>query len=665
MALHPRALVSEFVSILDFFNDAVYLNLNGKRNLTTVIGAALSVGLVAILMYQGISQAVEMYKREGPTIYQISEYESDAAAVTLNRANNFFFAFTTNLDSVVIDMTQASLYSFSATFNQYTRHNDGSRTKEKFPIYMAPCNKSDFPDSIYGKNAYTLNGLSLAYCPTGINMTKLDGTCSSSILSKYPDCVVPPSFNLQGGYLSRQFDFIQFNLSICDPASTNLPYGITCASGNITQTILDSSSEMDLYYSNSMVNPVFYETPNKTLVDNTYWTLNPQIYEISDISLDKVLLQDYNGYLSTSDYVNKTYFSVQTDKLREMQVLRFDPSLPLLTWNLRRSTLTQVTTRTYYKVQDIMTNLGGFSSNLIFVAALVALGYVRYKYQMILSSELYDFQTIEKPDKPGNNKGPGAKTATGIITKKSGIELTSKEGPALGESAKRDENSSDYEQAPDPNNKVVKSYFDSHLKKNKKVTQNDLKYFARFFSMLCCRKKPKNQLAQTARNLVLEDLDIIKVITKVKEVDKLKLLLLNRYQREAFNFIEKPLIAVEGDKTVYRNSVMVAESRERNDGKLVKGHKTLDDFLKSREENDPYMRYARLYMTYRALKEDNNPANLKYNRKLIDLIDPDLVQVFKIVDGKIGETPTARKFEEIVKKMIENSGDTFNSDQKI
>jgi len=663
MALHPRALVSEFVSILDFFNDAVYLNLNGKRNLTTIIGAALSVGLVAILMYQGISQAVEMYKREGPTIYQISEYESDAAAVPLSPANNFFFAFTTNLDSVVINMSEASLYSFSATFNHYSRHADGSRTKQKYPIYMAPCNKSDFPDAVYGKNAYTLNGLSSAFCPTGINMTNIDGSCSQSILKEYSDCIVPPSFNLQGGYLSRQFDFIQFNLSICNPSDPHLPYGIKCASGNITQTILDSSSEMDLYYSNSMVNPVFYETPNKTLVDNTYWTLNPQIYEISDISLDKVLLQDYNGYLSTTDYVNKTYFSVQTDKLREMQVLRFDTSLPLLTWNLRRSTLTQVTTRTYYKVQDIMTNLGGFSSNLIFVAALVALGYVRYKYQMILSSELYDFQTIEKPNK--SNKGGPKATTAGVLSKRSGIELTNQMKDSVKDSAKGDENSSDYEQAPDPNNKVVKSYFDSHLKKNKKVSQNDLKYFAKFFSMLCCRKKPKNQLAQTARNLVLEDLDIIKVITKVKEVDKLKLLLLNRYQREAFNFIEKPLIAVEGEKTVYRNSVMVAESRERNDGKLVKGHKTLDDFLKSREEHDPYMRYARLYMTYRALKEDNNPANLKYNRKLIDLIDPDLVQVFKIVDGKIGEHPTAKKFEEIVKKMIENSEVTFPSDQKI
>jgi len=662
MALHPRALVSEFVSILDFFNDAVYLNLNGKRNLTTIIGAALSVGLVAILMYQGISQAVEMYKREGPTIYQISEYESDPAAVELNSTNNFFFAFSTNLDSVTIDMTQESLYSFSASLNHYTRHSDGTRTKQKYPIYMAPCNKSDFPDSIYGKNAYSLNGLSLAYCPTGINMTNADGTCPSSVKSRYSDCVTPPEFNLEGGYLSKTFDFIQFNLSICDPTDDNLPYLVTCASGNITQTILDSSSEMDLYYSNSMVNPVFYDTPNKTLVDNTYWTLNPQIYEISDISLDKVLLQDYNGYLSTSSYVNKTYFSVQTDKLREMQVLRFDDELPLLTWNLRRSTLTQVTTRTYYKVQDIMTNIGGFSSNLIFVAALVALGYVRYKYQMILSSELYDFQTIEKPEKAAKSK-----TATGLLSsKKSGIELSSGVGDlnySVKDSVKDSAKSGDFEQAPDPNNKVVKSYFDSHLKKNKKVSQNDLKYFAKFFSMLCCRKKPRNQLAQTARNLVLEDLDIIKVITKVKEVDKLKLLLLNRYQREAFNFIEKPLIAVEGDKTVYRNSVMVAESRERNDGKLVKGHKTLDDFLKSREENDPYMRYARLYMTYRALKEDNNPANLKYNRKLIDLIDPDLVQVFKIVDGKIGENPTAKKFEEIVKKMIENSGETFTSDK--
>jgi len=654
MSFHPKALLTEFVSVLDFFNDAVYLNLNGRRNLTTIIGAALSIGLVAILMYQGISQAVSMYSREDPKIYQIMEYESDPGSMGLNSTNNFFFAFSTNLDGTTINMSTSSLYSFSTTYNHYLRSPDGTRTKKKYPIYMAPCNHSDFPSSTYGANAYSANGLSLAFCPTAINFTDpIDGTCPDQVFKKHPDCLASPEFTLRGSYLSRDFEFIQFNLTICDPTDPNLPWGITCASGNITQTILDSSSEMDLYYSNTMVNPVFYKMPNKTLVDNTYWTLNPQIYEISDISLDRVLLQDFDQYLSTSEYTNKTYFSIQTDKLREMQLLRFNTSLPLLTWNLRRSTLTQVTTRTYYKVQDIMTNLGGFSSNLIFVAAFFALGYVRYKYQMILSSELYDFQTIEK-DK--NNNGNNSKKPS---TKKSDIDLVSKNGGENVDAKKMAD--SDYEQVTDSSGKVVKTYFDQHLSRNKKPSQNDFVFFGKFFSMLCCRKKPKNQLAKTARNLVLEDLDIIKVINKVKEVDKLKLLLLNRYQREAFNFIEKPLISMEGDKTVYRNSVLTAENKEKGEG-LSRG-KTLDDFLKSREEKDPYLKYSRLYMTYRSLKEDDNPANEKYNKKLIDLIDPDLIQVFKIVDAKIGENPTSRKFEEIVRKLVETASDTISSNE--
>lgn len=644
MSFHPKALLTEFVSVLDFFNDAVYLNLNGRRNLTTIIGAALSIGLVAILMYQGISQSVSMFKREDPKIYQIMEYEADPGSMGLNETNNFFFAFSTNLDGTTIDMTSASLYSFSATYNNYQRQDNGSRIMKKYPIYMAPCNQSDFPSSVYGTNAFSANGLSLAFCPTGINLTDPDdGTCPLSVYTKYPSCVAAPEFTLRGSYLSTDFQFIQFNLSICDSTSSNLPWGITCATGNITQQILDSSSEMDLYYANTMVNPVFYNTPNKTLVDNTYWTLNPQIYEISDISLDRVLLQDFDKYLSTSQYTNKTYYSIQTDKLREMQVLRFDTSLPLLTWNLRRSTLTQVTTRTYYKVQNVMTNLGGFSSNLIFVAALVALGYVRYKYQMILSNELYDFQAIEKPQ--NNSKPKKSETKLG---KKGEIDLV-KQADMLDTKKMAD---SDYEQTTDSSGKVVKTYFDQHLQKSKKTSQNDFIYFGKFFSMLCCKKKPKNQLAKTARNLVLEDLDIIKVINKVKEVDKLKLLLLNRYQREAFNFIEKPVIAMEGKEPIYRNSVLAAESKERGE-KLSRG-KTLEDFFRAREDKDPYLKYSRLYMTYRALKEDDNLANEKYNKKLIDLIDPDLIQVFKIVDSKIGKNPTANKFEEIVRKLVES-----------
>ena len=48
------------------------------------------------------------------------------------------------------------------------------------------------------------------------------------------------------------------------------------------------------------------------------------------------------------------------------------------------------------KIADVLANLGGFAKSIMVVFAFLAAGYARYKYHMIVSNELYDFENKKK-----------------------------------------------------------------------------------------------------------------------------------------------------------------------------------------------------------------------------------------------------------------------------
>ena len=394
--------LTSLIHFADIFNEPVYLNMKGSRRLSSSLGSVLSAALIIFLLSQGIMQSVSMFQRDDAQIYQINELEDDPTSVKINSTNNFMFALQLSRYSEVLDISKGVPFSYSATFNQYIRFADGSRIKYKNKIYMAPCNKSDFPESIYGEGVYEMYNLDLAYCPKYVDYRLSDGTCFTNISDTYPDCHTPLQYDIKGSYLSLDFEFIQLNLQSCSSKDAQ-NWGWTCSASSDISTLMNNNEyKFNLLYANNVINPVYYETPNKTYIETLFWELNPQLSKTADIFLDKVIVQDYDSLWSSDAYVNHTFYSIQPSSMRELNVLQTTSGTTLLQWNIRRSSVSVVTTRTYTKITDVMTNLGGFAQAVMFIAAFLAMGYVEYKYQMTLSNEFYDFQLPEeeKPKAP-------------------------------------------------------------------------------------------------------------------------------------------------------------------------------------------------------------------------------------------------------------------------
>jgi len=643
--------LTSLIHFADIFNEPVYLNMKGSRRLSSSLGSLLSAALIIFLLSQGIMQSVSMFQRDDAKIYQINELEDDPTSVKINSTNNFMFALQLSKYSNPLNISEGVPFSFSATFNQYIRFADGSRIKYKNKIYMAPCNASDFPENIYGKGVYELYNLQFAYCPKYVDYRLSNGTCFANITVDYPDCHTPLQYDVKGSYLSLDFEFLQLNLQACT-AKDAQNWGWKCAPSATIQSLINHNEyKFNLLYANNVINPVYYEYPNKTYIETLFWELNPQLSKTADIFLDKVIVQDYDSLWSTDAYQNRTFYSIQPSSMRELNVLQTTSGTTLLQWNIRRSSVSVVTTRTYTKITDVMTNLGGFAQAVMFIAAFLAMGYVEYKYQMTLSNEFYDFHLPDDPQaKP--KKTPGKRKNDYV--EHVGSPLQSPKSPII---EPEDKDEKEGKEKLDSIEKVVDDY-KAKKAKRKPIDFTLWEYAKMIGRFVTCRRNNRDNVAEKARDLVEEELDIIRVIQKLKEIDKLKVLLLNRYQREVFNFIEKPLVTLDNDQPIQLDNVLPDLSFELEDTKDDDTNQPNQNLLlfNSREEFDNSSKYSKLYMAYRYLIEDQQPEHEGYNRKLLDMIGEDLIKVFERVDLLIEDNPDPRHFEEIIKSVFDRPG---------
>ena len=195
---------------------------------------------------------------------------------------------------------------------------------------------------------------------------------------------------------------------------------------------------------------------------------------------------------------------------------------------------------------------------------------------------------------------------------------------------------------------MVKEYFDNLKKKKRRLKFNEYNYFKSLFKWLLCRKDPEEQIARKAREQITKDLDIIKIIEKLKEIDKMKMLLLNRHQRELFNFIEKPVITLKSEAPVNREA---ASSRNNFERKFTESKSK----EMSKDEYDFLEEYSKLYAAYRHINDDKESYGSRYNEKLLEMMGESLLDVFRKVDEEMIGEIDANKFEVTVKRLMDPS----------
>lgn len=126
--------------------------------------------------------------------------------------------------------------------------------------------------------------------------------------------------------------------------------------------------------------------------------------------------------------------------------------------------------------------------------------------------------------------------------------------------------------------------FENFEKEISKTHELKLTYFQFLYGTiiekLCCKKRSfKSKLFEKAKEIFLEEMDIIEILHKMKEFEKLKSIILSPEQLNLFSMLSKPMIYLEKEmEASNRSSFLLSEimnSKKKDHGKMVEYYSLL------------------------------------------------------------------------------------------
>ena len=153
------------------------------------------------------------------------------------------------------------------------------------------------------------------------------------------------------------------------------------------------------------------------------------------------------------------------------------------------------------------------------------------------------------------------------------------------------------------------------FKRSEELTKNFYKLevgffeFLKFlFSCICrCQKNPKQKLIEKANKIFMREMDMISILKKIHEVEKLKLIMLNEDQLILFNSLSKPIVFLEDGATT-KNKKYEGNSAL----KMTNYIKNYSDIRRKSKFNNAYENVMKL-STFN-----------EFNRRLMELVDQNI-----------------------------------------
>ncbi|KAM3144229.1 hypothetical protein pb186bvf_003691 [Paramecium bursaria] len=549
--------VLKAIKRFDLFEKPVQLLIKRDEGHKTVFGAILTITLVVIMLIQMISQLKSLNDRSNPQSF-FTEVYHHAPDYQKWSPNNFTIGFSlqdstyaTYIDEsvyivkAILQVKSTQVYLFKAQFRQ----NGVSTTLfDQVPVNLTTCNPSVLkqPELF---NYFTQNlDMPTNYC---IDWNSVD------------------HLYIQGNWDSDTFVSLQLLFSTCT-SENRRPGGPECKSD---------------------------EEIKKQLKGNYFISLD-QYKPFEPIG------QDY--YTSTSNQITKeidfymmpvtvnTDYGLITEDIQSLKTIRFDRNTELMDLSagveflkvvFRMETTEQVYNRSYQKITLILSNLGGLWQVLFSIALMIQKPVSELSYRIQIINSLFNFEGSQEKEFQ-QNRSKFYKERSEF-----NLEIAQKSNPTsprelLDQADDNILNQKDYSN-PDNNSRYEKSRkqakqrlksivakqhrmqemeSDGDLKKIKSLTKDitlslkkyfrlvskklQLNLFEYVYFLRCLVKKDENKAHQIdfASDRMDKSIDILYLIKKIQEIDKLKTILLTKDQIKLFDYLPKPTIPINPAK---------------------------------------------------------------------------------------------------------------------
>ncbi|KAL4472595.1 hypothetical protein ABPG74_018544 [Tetrahymena malaccensis] len=449
---------------------------------------------------------------------------------------------------------------------------------------------------------------------------------------------------LQGIYNSEVFQQIEIEVTSC--------YGSNCA---------DSA-----YITNKLNNCYFqvYFIDKNVKTTDLYNPFNPigrSVFYIAGTDFSKTI----NLYFAQNSISTDT--GIVMEDIHEITDLTFSSDREqVVSKNGNRLFLLQMSldpnkqikySRKYLTISQGLSQIGGIYNILFAVGCFICMPYAQLQYKRNLMNKVFGFEYSDVESQKQQNKESEQEEGEEIHERrkkdkdcqepleqrgfnnhyeKDQIEQTFKDNLQVFKDLK-DQNSNQQEsKTQQKSTRALKKSFNftdrsARLTITQKEKEND-RQFKRFFkqtfeqlriksydylsyylSFFTCRRQKKSQVIDYGLQKLYNHLDIVYILNKLIEFEKLKKLLLNENQLRLFDYIPKPIIKINKQT----NQIIQSDQNDLNSvGIFYEDNRTLIQKAEDAQE------------AYNIIVNQSN-QNSQINQKLINFLHPKLIELFK------------------------------------
>ncbi|KAL4476095.1 hypothetical protein ABPG74_009828 [Tetrahymena malaccensis] len=359
-----------FLRQLDVFGTQITLNYKRDPQFRTSFGGAITVCCIFFIAVTCFSTLHDLFQKTQVSFVQSTSYSVQPDNILFD-SSQFMIAIQYDQPNF-IKRPYVNISFQQAHFHKFV---NGTTVKNKTNIDLEPCTLDHFINlPSYNQNwTYTF---------------QLENLQDFLCLKK------GTTFQIGGIFENEDFYYVKFSVSKCINNTSNdhkKAWNPVCESPEKVAANQNQDSRIRFYISNNMLNPEKAQNSISSYLDSALFNVQlGSMYTTANMYINsQTLITDESIFpISNVNTVNLMQYKV-SETWQQYAFGNFDPFCDIY---FRRSYYSTVIHKSYLKLAQVISYIGGFSQVFILVSAFLVRKYNSYNLYLDLANKLYDFE---------------------------------------------------------------------------------------------------------------------------------------------------------------------------------------------------------------------------------------------------------------------------------
>ena len=373
-----------FIKYIDFLSPPITFYYHGSLSHTSIISGILSIISIAIIITLAVYSSLGLIKRQGLNAFYFNSFVEDAGIFPLNASSLFHFISMATLSKEYMlngfDFTNFRIVGYETYFETYFENN--LNTYDHW-IYGLCNNESDSEGISYLTNYDFFEKSACIRYYFSFEDQKYYNTGDKNF--RWP--------RIAHGTMNDNIKLYSIVIGKCSEDTLNLILGegYHCKSNSEIDELLNNNIIItNFYFINNYINVLNYENPNTKFFYRIENGINKNQYSINNLNFNPAKIKTHKGLFFDNIVEEDSYVFDRNDEF----VKEDFGKRVYVGYSFWLKNTMNFYERTYKKIQDILSFIGGINQVIIIIAFYINSLYNNY---IVLSdTEKLLFSSIHK-----------------------------------------------------------------------------------------------------------------------------------------------------------------------------------------------------------------------------------------------------------------------------